>query len=290
MKQKPTPATDLELRVIDHAKRGLGPSASQRRLTLDRLATALGSLPSPMLTAAEPPPPETPIAPEPPAPSTLGAPGAGSASHLGRVSLPTLIASVLTAAGVGFGAGVLAGSANAPSTAPLAARTSNEHTASALDTTPSAMAKPLAPPPRATSAFVTKPQGSRPPLGAERSPAQPPPSASSAPAKATFYEELSYVRRAQSALRQGNATLALGLMQSLDEIQPSGALMAERRMTRVLALCQLDRTAEATEIARDMLSSDGTAEVYRRRLAGSCAGAGLHRGSEHESAVKDPLD
>jgi hypothetical protein len=93
------------------------------------------------------------------------------------------------------------------------------------------------------------------------------------PAKAepTFYQELSYVRRAQAALKQKDGALALGLMTSLDELRPRGALNAERNVTKVLALCQLDRVEEARSLARRALRNDANTDVYRRRLAASCA-------------------
>ncbi len=294
MKEKPALATDLELLVLEHAKRGLGPSAAQRRLTLDRLSTALAALPAPVLADSLLPEPALPDAPGARAPLATSSPsasaGAPAAVGLGRFSLHAMIAGVATGALVGFGAGVLASSAEAPSAAPPTVATSRALAPRAPRSAPHGERHPRGAPPRgalpepapAPSATAVGRQAARTRPSPERSNAPSPPSANSELAQATFYEELSYVRRAQSALQQGNGTLALGLMQSLDEIQASGALMAERRMTRVLALCQLDRTAEATEVARSMLSGDGTADVYRRRLAGSCAGAGLLRAVEQE--------
>ncbi len=90
-------------------------------------------------------------------------------------------------------------------------------------------------------------------------------------ASLTFYEELSYLRRAQSALRDGKPTLSLGLMQGLDEIKKDGALLSERRMTKVLALCALGRDDEARSIAR-ILAETGSVDVYKKRLQSSCAG------------------
>lgn len=117
----------------------------------------------------------------------------------------------------------------------------------------------VAPSPRASAVPV------RPP------PATPdPPRGSDEPTQPTFYEELSYVRRAQAALGDGNPALALGLMQSLDEIQTHGALLAERTVTRVLALCALGRTEEATQIARRVISESPN-QLYTSRLRASCA-------------------
>ena len=93
-------------------------------------------------------------------------------------------------------------------------------------------------------------------------------------AQPSFYEELQYVKRAQSALRQGNGALALGLMTSLDSIQPGGALLSERGVTQVLAHCQLGDVESATLVAQRLIAS-GLASVYAERLENSCAGAVL---------------
>jgi hypothetical protein len=87
----------------------------------------------------------------------------------------------------------------------------------------------------------------------------------------SFYEELSYVRRAQAALRDGQSALALGLMESLDALPTQGALWAERNMTKVLALCQLERAEEAISIAKRVLENEG-GTTYGPRLRSSCVG------------------
>jgi hypothetical protein len=91
-------------------------------------------------------------------------------------------------------------------------------------------------------------------------------------AKPSFYEELEYLKRAQSALRQGNGALALGLMTSLDSIQPGGALLSERGVAKVLAHCQLGDVESAMLVAQ-RLADNGMASVYAERLENSCAGA-----------------
>jgi hypothetical protein len=188
-------------------------------------------------------------------------------------------------------------SGDAPSAAPSNS-TSNVALAQSTDSEkPKTETKELAaapqhePVPSAASVQRTpQREGARKLLGEGRAQASPSTSASPGAGEATFYEELSYVRRAQTALHEGNAMLALGLMRSLDEIQPSGALWAERNVIQVLALCQLDRTAEANGIARSLLSGDGTADVYRRRLASSCVGASLPEAPAQQQPVKDPVE
>lgn len=283
-----------EAELLECARRGLGPSASQRSLALARLGGALEALPAAALETCLAPQPALPSAPLDelsPVPSMSG--GAVTlpvATSLRRFSLHSMLVGVVAGAAVGFGAGVLASSADPPNAAPRAAPSFGEYAPRAPARTPAIGPKVLVAPPKqapAPGASAAERWRVRKPLGEERPEAAPSTSASSA-APATFYEELSYVRRAQSALRQGNAIVALGLMQSLDEIQPSGALMAERNMTQVLALCQLDRTGDASKLARNMLAGDGTANVYRQRLARSCAGASLS--AEQQRPVKDSVE
>jgi len=88
----------------------------------------------------------------------------------------------------------------------------------------------------------------------------------------SFHEELAYLRRAQAALRSGQPALAWGLMQSLDELQKGGALGLERRVTKTLALCALERTSEAKAMAEPLLRAQSDS-VYARRLSESCAGS-----------------
>ena len=88
--------------------------------------------------------------------------------------------------------------------------------------------------------------------------------------KLTFHEEISYLRRAQRALRDGNPNLAWGLMTSLDERQPHGALVPERTVTKVIALCALNRVDEARREAHVLLESKPNS-VYAERIAQSCA-------------------
>lgn len=98
------------------------------------------------------------------------------------------------------------------------------------------------------------------------------PAASDTPPEPTFYEELSYLRRAQAALRGGNPSLALGIMTALDEIQKVGALDVERRVTRALALCALSRPSEAKAVSAPIFEKQSQS-VYAKRLQESCVGA-----------------
>lgn len=92
------------------------------------------------------------------------------------------------------------------------------------------------------------------------------------PAVTSFNDELSYLRKAQSALREGDAQRAWQLMMTLDRERPAGALIPERRMTKVLALCALGRGEQAQSVARTVLSSS-SGPMYRPRIEKSCASA-----------------
>jgi len=87
----------------------------------------------------------------------------------------------------------------------------------------------------------------------------------------TLAQELSLLQRARRALNRSDARLALGIVQSLDERFPNGVLMEERSATRILSLCQLERTEEAREQAHRFLAAHPRS-VYAERVRDSCAG------------------
>jgi hypothetical protein len=108
------------------------------------------------------------------------------------------------------------------------------------------------------------------------------------PAPLSFYEELSYVRRAQTALAGGNAALALGLMRSLAELRSDGALLAERGVTEVLALCALNRESEARGVAEQVRAhKDGS--MYAARLQKTCASV-TEGGAEVDDSGDEPSE
>jgi hypothetical protein len=92
------------------------------------------------------------------------------------------------------------------------------------------------------------------------------------PAASSFNDELTYLRKAQNALRGGDAQTAWQLMVSLDQEKPAGALIPERRMTKVLALCALGKGEQAQTVARTVLNSS-SGPMYRSRIENSCAKA-----------------
>lgn len=84
-------------------------------------------------------------------------------------------------------------------------------------------------------------------------------------------EELSYLRRAQNALGSGDPRSALGLVKSLDEQMPSGRMLPEREVTRILSLCALGTHDEAKARGRAFLLTYGKT-LYAERVRRSCAG------------------
>jgi hypothetical protein len=87
----------------------------------------------------------------------------------------------------------------------------------------------------------------------------------------TLAQELSLLQRARRALNRNDARLALGIVQSLDERFPNGVLMEERSATRILSLCQLERTQEARDQGHRFLAAHPRS-VYAERVRDSCAG------------------
>ena len=87
----------------------------------------------------------------------------------------------------------------------------------------------------------------------------------------TLAQELSLLQRARRALNRNDARLALGIVQSLDERFPNGVLMEERSATRILSLCQLERTEEARDQGHRFLAAHPRS-VYAERVRDSCAG------------------
>jgi hypothetical protein len=87
----------------------------------------------------------------------------------------------------------------------------------------------------------------------------------------TLAQELSLLQRARRALNRNDARLALGIVKSLDERFPNGVLMEERSATRILSLCQLERTEEARDQGHRFLAAHPRS-VYADRVRDSCAG------------------
>lgn len=94
-----------------------------------------------------------------------------------------------------------------------------------------------------------------------------------------LYQELSYLRRAQQAMKEGSFGQALGLMVELRSLSPQGSLLSEREVTEVLALCALGRSAEAQVVATRLKERDRKL-AYGNRLKSSCVSEEVRRPSD----------
>ncbi len=93
----------------------------------------------------------------------------------------------------------------------------------------------------------------------------------------SFADVLEGVQRANVALRQGQAALALIELAEFDR-GAGEVLREERETTRVLALCAIGDTAGARRAAAPLLSSRASS-IYAPRLEASCARA--DEGTQH---------
>jgi len=252
----------LEAAVLRHARAGMSPNTERRGTLLAKLNSGIGG---------------QHLAPQPDIASLSEIQSSPLPLAAGRVvSLTSMLLGVVVAGAVGFGAGYLYRSGSHAD-----GRSSFEGVADAV---PSAVMKQNTVAPHriaaqrneAAVAVAAKKKAESQPVQArskaEHQKGREP--AAEEKEKTTFYNELSYVRRAQSALQKGDGALALGLMESLDAVERKGALWAERNVTKVLALCLLDRVEEASHLAQRALQSSAT-EVYRRRLATSCVASAI---------------
>ncbi|HEX6273935.1 MAG TPA: hypothetical protein VFZ53_12895, partial [Polyangiaceae bacterium] len=91
-------------------------------------------------------------------------------------------------------------------------------------------------------------------------------------------EETRLLQAAQRELARKNTAAALALLEEHATRYPHGALAQERSAARVLALCDLGRTAEAREAAEAFVRASPQSPLVPR-LRGSCA---LSVAPEHE--------
>lgn len=147
------------------------------------------------------------------------------------------------------------------------------------DEPPAAVEEPRAlPTPRRASTPVSSRSGAAPEQRAEPVTAKHPPRESTSPAavvSATAPEpfvpikvELAGLGAVNAALARGDGAAALRLLAELDAKVPGGSLGPERRVSRVLALCQMGETANARRLAERLLRGGS---FYARRLRTSCA-------------------
>jgi hypothetical protein len=82
--------------------------------------------------------------------------------------------------------------------------------------------------------------------------------------------EVAMLRRAQKALKQGDAEASLAAIDALAAKHPKGALREERLAARVLALCAAGRTSEARAAGQAFLA-EAPNSVQASRVRASCA-------------------
>jgi len=269
-----TRARELQ-QVLAESNRIAAPTEADRARLTATLRARLGAAVVPEGLAPEaraPRPPET-------------APGSawGARATLGRSSWHGVVASTAVVAGalgfaLGYGMSQRAGAAATErNTAPVqAVAAAPPPVAPALPLAipaapPSAGASPPAPatlpPAQAGPARRSKParESLRPAPGAARR-------AAASPQGPSFAEVLERLRRAQLALEQGQASLALIQLASLDR-GAGDVLREEREVTRVLALCAAGDVAGARRVAEPLRREIGSS-LYAPRLDASCARAG----------------
>ncbi len=262
--------TEQELRVFTEARAGLDPTAAAQRSLKLKLASVLPA--SAMIaTTTSALPTSAPSVTASGVASTGATPAAGGTAVASGFGIKALFSALAVGLALGGAGGVFWERSQSHESLASDGTTSSQEpqTLSSLETT--SVAQP-------TPANIGLPADDQPAsldpvvdrLQRNSGPSSEQPSANKPPAEVTFHEELSFLRRAQDALRAGNPALALGLMTTLDEQLKGGALVSERQVTKVLALCELGRNDEASRLAGVLLTSAPNS-VYATRIQASCA-------------------
>lgn len=228
------------------------------------------------------------------APAAIPGASAGGASAGGAAAAGsgTGAAGVGTTIGVAKWAGAIAltcavgaaGAVSIGSRSHESVSTVTATTATAITASPSAHAPPIevAPPPVQEAAPIETAAPSEPAPAARPSPhvgprrvavapPSPPPRAAEPSTPNAVAEETRMLREANVALQAGDASRALGLLDTHGRSFPNGVLSEERSAQRVFVLCKLGRVAEArAEAARFAKASPDSPLAPRVRA--SCAG------------------
>jgi uncharacterized protein HemY len=83
-------------------------------------------------------------------------------------------------------------------------------------------------------------------------------------------EAIELLRRAEAALRRGDAFGAKLFLSDLDRRAPAALLREERLVARALVACALGDAPRAQAALRE-LEQQNAQSIYRARLEGSCA-------------------
>ncbi len=135
--------------------------------------------------------------------------------------------------------------------------------------TPSAPLPSPAPADRATPSFASGPAPAPAPAPASA----PAPSPAASHASPEVDEEVRLVGLAYSLLRDGAPARALAVLEEHERRFPDGKLAELRKVTRVLALCQSGRTADARS-ERDRFLSLYPRSPYSNRVRSACSDPG----------------
>jgi len=235
---------DREHEVLEQARRGLAPSAADARRVRAGVAAAISGI--------------GPGTPDP------GAPGsAGEAVASSVVAKLVVAGAVAAAAALGYVAGHRAGvseeRARAVGASPVAAASSGamaQLSPVPLPPAASALPQPIPGPAPRSAGSVVSPRPSVAPSAA-------------ASGRAAFDEEVIQLRRVQRALREGNARLALALLDDLDRAVPQGRLGEERAAAGVMARCALG--VGPPSVVADDFAKRFPNSVYAARVQQACA-------------------
>jgi hypothetical protein len=126
----------------------------------------------------------------------------------------------------------------------------------------------LPPEPLVTATATTPPAHPIPPPNVTHVAAAPPPAVEIAPP--SIKDETALLLNAQAAIREGDATRALSLLDDHAKRFPEGALAEERDASRVLALCAANRKDEARKEGQAFLATHPKSPAATR-VRSSCA-------------------
>jgi hypothetical protein len=261
-----------EEQLLAAARRGFGPSDQDRARVLSAFNAALVAQ-------------QSGIAHERP---DSAAPGASEAGAIGKLAEAAqrggwrmLVVSSAVGA-VGFASGYYVGasrsaepvSAAQPGTGPHRQQAAPDHVAPSQSPDPQLPAEPAGE--KRTQDQPSPAVGSAHPATLSRPQERP------AQSDSLLSLEVSLLRRAEQALRQNNALLALGLLRELDEQVPRGKLTEERHAARVMANCMFELSEPALQAARAFIAQH-PGSAYAVRIRSVCEERG-----EGKDSLTDP--
>jgi hypothetical protein len=205
-------AEGSEHEMLERARRGLAPTLADSARIRQRVTAALAGIPA--SSAPDPAPSDAPLGP-----------GSEASPWVAKF---VVAGAVVAAGGLGYLAGHDAGVREERGRAPALP-------ASVMPSAPSSQLLPLALPAEtpALSSAVAEKGRAAPLVGSARA------APSAVSSRAAFDDEVIQLRRVQRALREGNARLALALLEDLDRAVPQGRLGEERAAANTLARCAL---------------------------------------------------